>query len=326
MKKLVSIICVLSMCLSLTMPVLGANVNTAGGSAQIFVVNENGLYQPIGNSAVQAIFNSSTISADLTEDPDIFRVNSNNYLVRSFDNNFVMTERYEINPTSFDAEKYSDIPTDVLEQAKEEIDRQLERGNDNFTIEIYAPSSGIERNGWGGEYTYGPYQLKDYFIDLKYGRTDWVTKDGKDALEWADDLVNVVLSVAGIKSKKVSIYSAGMSALDFIVEQTGIKVTQTSTDDCIQTDTIYNKTGKSTYVLTNGNWLFSLQTAKVTITQINTYAFFHETGETPYSSAEKSDTMTTENWDNPQMAITMQGVGYTDSPIIHTVWDEKFVF
>lgn len=327
-KKLTSLALALVMCLSLCVPALAATsveLKNSKMEAVIFMDCGNGLYQPLDDGFLRNISADSTIQAISTANSDIYSVEANSYLVRSFENNYVLTERKEVDADTFDPKNYSDIPTEVLESLKAEIEKQQQVGNEELTVAVYVPAPTTARNYWGGIYTYGPYQLKDYFIELGNARTGWVEKKGTTASTWAAELRDVVISVVGLKSKKVSIFSTGKSVLEYALSRAGIsKLTTTTSHDTVQEDTVYRKLGKSTYVYENGNWFFSLGTTKVTVLELNTYSFFEETGSTTYVSENPNTTMTSENYDNPQMAIQMFAVGFMDAPIVHTVMGKQF--
>jgi len=322
-KKMMSLALALAMCLSLCVPAFAATSaesKSSENATAIFTDCGNGLYQPATGNSLRVISSDSTIQATSTENSDIYCIES-----RSFDNNYVLTERQEVDVDTFDPEDYSDIPVEVLENIKVEIEKQQQVGNEEFTVAIYAPASATARNYWGGIYTYGPYQLKDYFVELGNARTGWVEKKGTTASTWSSELTSVVISVVGLKSKKVSIFSTGISVLDYALKQAGIsKLSKTTSNDSVEEDTVYSKLGKSTYVLDNDAWLFSLGTTKVTLKELNTYSFFTETGSTSYISSNPNTTLTSENYDNPRMAIQMLGVGFFDDPIEHTVMGKSF--
>ena len=325
-KKLVSLFLALAMCLGLCVPAFAAD--TSRNSPTLFIEGANGLYKQANIGFTQAFSELSTVSATPTQNSNIFYVSSNNYLVRTFEDNYVLSERYNVDIHTFDPEDYLDIPIDVLEQLAEEINKQLQLKNEDFTATIYAPitASSTTRNHWGSIYSYGPYQLKDYFIELGNSHTGWVEKTGKSASDWAAKLYDAVLSTTGVVSKHVSVISAGISVLDFALEAAGIKVVpRASSDDYVTVDTVFNKLGKSTYVLENGDWQFSLQTASATVTTINTYCFYPETGKTPMSTSNPNTSIATENYNNPRKAIEMLGVGYSDDPIRYTVWDIEYI-
>ena len=294
----------------------------------------NGLYQITSPNSVNVRTSGSLIQATSTENEDVFYVSSNNYLVLSHDDNFVLTEKVAVDVNNFTPQNYQDIPIEVLNSLQQDIERQISMGNRDFTAAIYSPVAEVtyipnlsqsSRDSWGNEYPCGPYTLKDYFVELGNANTGMVSKRGTEASSWAASLFNLIISGGGVASKTVSIFGVGISALDFF-ESVFDQVQQTNTSDYISEDTVYNKLGKSTYVLDDDMWLFSLGTQKITITEVNVYQFYADDGHTSYESIPKNSVHKTENYDNPNMAIQMMGVGYMDPNYKHKVFDQTYVF
>lgn len=299
-----------------------------------FQSSGNGLYQINSPNSVNMHTRGALIQATSTENEDVFYMSSNKYLVLSYDDNYVLTEKVAVDVNDFSPQDYQDIPFEVLDSLQKDIERQISMGNRDFTAAIYSPvaevtyepnSSLSSQNYWGNEYPCGPYTLKDYFVELGNANTGMVSKRGKNASTWAASLFNLVISGGGLASKTVSIFGVGISALDFF-ESLFDKVEQTNTSDYISEDTVYNKLGKSTYVLDGDMWLFSLGTQKITITEVNVYQFYASDGHTSYEPISKNSVHKTENYDNPNMAIQMMGVGYMDPNYTHKVFDQTYVF
>lgn len=294
----------------------------------------NELYQICDQSSMNVRTSGTVIQATATENDDVFYVSSDNYLVLSHDKNYVLTEKVTVDVNNFSPQNYQGIPSEVLESLQKDIEKQISMGNRNFTAAIYSPVAEItytpniaksSRDSWGNEYPCGPYTLKDYFVELGNANTGMVSKRGREASSWAARLFNLIISGGGVASKTVSIFGVGISALDFF-ESLFDEVEQTNTSDYISEDTVYNKLGKSTYVLDGGMWLFSLGTQKITITEVNVYQFYADDGHTSYESIAKNSVHKTENYDNPNMAIQMMGVGYMDPNYNHKVFDQVYVF
>lgn len=294
----------------------------------------NGLYQINSPDSANMRTSGTLIQATSTENEDVFYVSSNNYLVLSHDDNYVLTEKVEVDVNSFSPQNYPNIPAEVLNGLQKDIERQITIGNRDFTAAIYSPVAEVtympnlsqsSRDSWGDEYPCGPYTLKDYFVELGNANTGMVSKRGTAVSSWAASLFNLIISGGGLASTEVSIFGVGISALD-VFESVFGRVEHTNTNDYISEDTVYNKLGKSTYVLLNDMWLFSLGTQKITITQVNVYQFYAYSGETSYENVPKNSVHKTENYDNPNMAIQMMGVGYMDPNYKHKVFDQTYVF
>lgn len=257
MRKFISIFLALVMCASLVVPAFAASADTTIDNPVCFEYSENGMFKPI-NDASRMRSSKNIISTTPTENPDVFHVEENNYLVRSYDDNYVMSLRYPIDAEHFDTQNYQDVPPEVLERVAAEIREQQLIGNNEFTVDIYGPAESTTRDGWGGVYPYGPYFLKDWFVDLKYAHTDMVEKKGSKAIDYADMLKEIIIETIKddmIEEINLPIFEKGITALDHILKVAGIeKLSQLSSNDYIKTDTVFHKMGKSVYVLDGSTW------------------------------------------------------------------------
>lgn len=330
-KRVLSAILAFTIAIS-CVPAYAVNYDVKEGSSVTFQSCGNGLYQISNPSPINLHTRGTVIHATATKNSDIFHVSSNNYLVLSHDSSYVLTEKISVDINSFSPKNYPKIPFEVLDGLQKDIETQFSRGNMDFTAAIYSPvaentyvsdSTLSNRAYWGSQYTCGPYTLKDYFVELGNANTGMVEKKGTNTNTWAKSLFNLIISAGGTVSTTISLFGVGISAFDFFVSLFG-KVERTNTKDYISVDTVYNKIGKSTYVLDGDMWLFSLGTQKATITQVNVYQFYADNGNTSYKNTMPNKVHKTENYDNPNMAIQMMGVGYMDPNIRYTVFDTTY--
>lgn len=304
----------------------------ASTDAVSFVDFGNGLFQPLNNKTVQSLSTVTTIQATPTDCAAIFHViDSDYYLVQSFEDNYVLTIQRNIDVTSFQVQDYPDIPSEILKQLELEINQQKAIGNDEFRAAVYKPAS-INRNSdggyWGDAYEYNSHQLKDYYIDMQSAHTGFVGMKGTKAAEWGNKLVNVIISVVGLGnnlvSTAISVVSTGVSVLDYLMDRFNLKTISTSSSDEVDIDLIYHKLIKNTYVEASGNWFFALSTFRITVTKINTYCFFKETGNTTFETSAQNKKVTSANYNNPAKAIEAGSDAYIDAPAKITIVDKVF--
>lgn len=220
MKRAISTILASSMIFGMSSTVLSDNLKAKEDSQEmvslvtegIFEYNGHGEFtksesasfsrnQNISNS-VDNLNNGGVITASPTNDTDLYKIDEEKYLSRAYDNTFLLVDKIDVNIDNFSENEDVFTSYHISEYAQQEMQEviaaQKELGNEEFSIEIYAPGEqddGIMPMGnapLGTRYynyysfVYGrSFDMMDYSIKYRTCYTDDVVVKGTSCLELA---------------------------------------------------------------------------------------------------------------------------------------------
>ncbi len=351
MKKFMSCILVITMMVALSAPVFAESVIST--DSLCFTYNGHGEFVAtpgnvimIKNQKIDTLQVGNKISAVPTVDKEIYAINnSDKFLVACSGDKYLLSDKIDVDTQNFENnienfEKYG-VSERLKNDMQSVIEEQTAIGNNNFTIEVYAPAL----NEATGEvsvmadeplgtryYTYyydGMYHnMKDYSVKYSNLSTGMIKKEGTATLNTAKNFVSFIVSSAGGVSEVVNAFGTYlgvvMSAYDLYKSLFGEVISGTA-NDYISTNLIYARIVKDTYAqdpvyLDYPN--IGCVTHKVWLSHNETYHFYHSKGRGELTSTELNKEIYTENFRDPAPYAIDNGISAThfDFPLMTTIY------
>ena len=334
-KKIIATVLTAAMAIGATVPAYADMNNDIKndeiGKQVCFRNNGHGQYILIQDTAIGAKnismqAGNDIIQAEVTDREDFYQISENQYLVQAYSNVYTLAKKIHLNPFDFNAnldvlDSYN-ISEALKEDIKENIEKEQNKNNDNFTVDLYVPSVNNAKNTTNVEYfDYNGYRIRNTIVDYGYLSTDLIKKDGSKAKNEAAALKNFGLSCAGCIYKTVGIFGAGKSALDLYIAKYGA-VSSGSATDKTYTTLLYNKYTKQTdcYNKAVSSWEEGCLSKSVYIYQNTTYQYYASNGKELFSQSPLSETYNSEHYTDVQFAINTAPVCYIDSDIYVTIY------
>ena len=317
MKKMISL------CLAAVMMTSGSVMafEKPQDDVTFFVEGEDRLFRT-GKAKAISDDSSAVLEAHPTENVEIFQVTGEEFLVHLYGDIYQRKKKLDVNVDRYqlgtDIAREYDLPIEVAEQISEVVREQTQHGNDSLEVAVFEPSvSFLSGNTTAGDpYQYKGYTMQDYITEYRH-MTAALESDGEDCKDIASSLVDLVISGTGIVSQKISIFGAGLSALDFYEKLHG-PVKKGMQTDRFYSNVSYDKLVKNTYVYNTaaGGYEKGCQTEKVWLEQQDTYQYYALNGAREYKENRLNITKYTENFKNaPEAAIKFFGPGRDDFPV-----------
>lgn len=308
-KKMMSLALALVMCMTLCVPAFANTISESPSYTVTLYPLGNGEYatSPMTRSPM-ARNSDDSISATVSEYEGMLAVSETSFLTPTGNNTYLLVDKIEIDTDNFDTslatlEDY-DIPEDYIEGIETTIAEQKRLGNEELKVSVFAPPTETSQNETRTAsanppiyYTYKRYRFKDIITQYSHMSSGMVEKTGKDTMNVARSITNLVISCVGVASKSVSLFGAGLSALA-VYEAAYGPVTYGATGDRLYTNIIYNKTVKETDSWSEGNqvWRYGLISYHADITRQETYQYYSAIGEGRLFSNDLNTTMSSEHF------------------------------
>ena len=274
MKKLLSGVLSLIMIVTFATPTFAVNFD-AVENTKSFIYNGQGEFIASGLnlSSMQKENNISSLNkgehiiAMPTDDSEIYMIlNSDKYLVACSENKYLLCDKIDIdiqnfsnNLENFDLYNVSDYLRNDMQNV---ILEQNALGNEDFKIELYAPSIidsdviSLQNDEPLGTRYYSYYydgvytNMKDYSVKYSDLSTGMIKKEGTSTVDVAKDFVSLIITSAGGIYEVVNAFGSfagvAMSAYDLFENAYGEVINGTA-DDYISTNIIYSRIVKETY-------------------------------------------------------------------------------
>lgn len=284
---------------------------------------------------------SDIVYATSTEYDGIYQLNDDKYVANVKDDIFLLVEKEDLNLEDIEANELifekNNLTSDLIQSIEENIQQQKAIENEDFEVSIFAPAtintkaSNARARSETSYYTYDGYNFKDTIVTYKNGSSGMQEiAAGTKTKNIASKLINLVISAVGIRSKSVSIFGAGLSALDVFVVDKG-PVSYGAVKDRLSGNLIYDKYEKLTAMADNGgsSYTFGYCTSyKVYIQRCDVYQFYVSTGESLTEEQGIWEYQYSENYLNPARKIenNLPKTTYTDGRIYSTFFGGKFYF
>lgn len=294
-----------------------------------FEISE-GLSMGLINENMNTLSDGDRVRVIETEDEEIYKINDNKYLTLAYDNKYLLSDKidvciddYESNHNMF--ERY-EISQNLRDEIRDVIDKQKELGNDDFKIEIFAPS--IAQNsdvqimadeplGYS-YYTYNYYNqtfyMRDYSVKYHNVRTDDYEESGAATLNKAKAFINFIIAITSNWSDTISAFSLGQSAYDVYSAMWG-PVGSGSSSDIMRTALVYSWIHKETIARDlYGEYAGSgCSSYKAWLDHHETYQYYGAVGEGYLTKPYIGEELYSEHFQNPApTAIDYGYTGYTD--------------
>ena len=351
MKKFISCFLVLAMMTTVIIPVSAERIAIGDTNNMLFAeyighgefeITEN-TSSGLVNNDINMVSNGDKVIVTSTEDEEIYKINENKYLTLAYDNKYLLTDKidvciddYESNYSVF--EEYN-VSQNIRDEIRTVIDKQKTLGNNDFKIEIFAPSITQPSNvqimadeplGYT-YYTYNYYNqtfyMRDYSVKYSNVRSDDYQVNGSTALNKAKAFVNFVVSIASNYSTTLYAYSLGQSAYQVYAATYG-NVGSGSSNDIIRTALVYSWIHKETIARDlYGEYAGSgCSSYKAWLDHHETYQYYGAIGQgylvKPYIGQE----LYSEHFQNPApTAIDYGYTGYTDYFLRTTIHGRSLV-
>lgn len=347
MKRFICLLLVLILTTSTITPALAyedANSSSASklrGSQTLatsttssFLSNGHGEYQLVipaeNNPSMYSTSTENSISATSTEDTDIYHVAGDQYLTHSHDNLYLLTTKIEIDPNNCDylelIEKYQ-VPQKTIEEIKAVSVAQAAFGNDIFSVEIYVPffrntsnsNESIapladEKLGYSYvNHTYGnkQYRIRNYMTKFSNVSPEMESILGSSASSTAKTFINLLISFAGVFSKSISVFGAGLSAYDYL-NSLGDSVITGDSQDKIEFAIVYDRILKNTDVYEMGMWSPAMTTHKVWLNRFDMRVFSGATGKSFFPQPSINSVIYSPHFNDYDFAVVMAPLDYFD--------------
>ena len=328
MKKFAAVVATAAMVCSVGMPAFA--VNEFNGVGEVTFQNDgHGQYTRL--DIREQVYNSvvgnelEVVQALPTEDEGFYKVSETQYLVQAYDDVYTMSSKVELDPIDVKAnteifEMY-EISEALQKDITENIERENRKNNSEFIVELYVPSTVMRETS---TFQYNGHLLRNVVANYKGSSVGPIGKEGVGTKDKANSLFNAILSTVGVKSKTVSLFGAGKSALDVFIAVHGPVIVGTS-DDKTWTMLDYNSHTKEIdyYNPIMACWEEGCLTRYAELTKNTTYQFYGSTGKSYTTEKTLSEVYTSEHYDDPQFAINTAPVLFIDGYIYTEFYDSK---
>ena len=332
MKKFISCLLCMSMLMGLSGPAFAASDRQTPNDVIKLREVGHGEYALVEDSSDRL---DDYITATATADSEIYHYKDNQYFLLNSPGSYILSDRIDVNTEDFDAnqtvfEKYHITDADQKEM-KAVIDGQKIIGNDEFSIEIYAPSATGETTTNYYNYTYNgtQYRLQDTVVAYRDIHVGPLVEEGTDVLGIAMTLGDIIISVSGATNVIVSLFGPARSAYDLYVALFG-KVTTGSSQDKIWVTLKYDRLHKTTSVYSNtlNTYRAGCVSHKVWIEWAKLYQYYKSAGEEYEKQFSVNKQIFSPNFESPQVKAIQFAGDYTfiDGYIETRVLGHRLIF
>lgn len=233
-----------------------------------------------------AILNNSInekVFAFKTKDPDIFRIFESNYIVKVNNENYQICKRISINSNYFLDKKTilaNDIPESVVKDIEDTMIGQINIGNSDLKVELYAPLSNEEHYGPTYHY-YSGWQLRDWITKYSsmYAET---TFKGTGARDVASRFTDLVMNIGGLFTKNpiFGFVSGSYGIAQSLLEFANLTTVYGQSGDSLHVKIIYDAWAKHTQIYHNNKWKPGLNSRMVQQRLLEIDQFYGQVGRT----------------------------------------------
>jgi hypothetical protein len=271
--------------------------NSQNKTLNFFRYEGNGLFEKTDNlvasddvvSSIKAVTIGDYVAA--TEYSfGSFVTDDNHYFIKAKENQYLLSDRIEIDRDSINDSialliEY-DVPENVLASISQELE-SIDNQPADYRIEVLMPSEIPENASSRGTraflpsgtsyYSYNSYSLKKVVVNSYSRTTTMKHKTGISALSTAQALASLVLSVAGIFNTYFSIVGSLHSVLDFFTNDYGSVPSAGSSDD-LGIAQIYDRSLEYVYVDISGNWICGAKSTAARMDHTEIYEYYQSKG------------------------------------------------
>ncbi len=338
MKRFISCFLILTIMTVMIIPVSAERIDIGNINNMLFAeyvghgefeITEN-ISSGLINNDINMISNGDKVIVTATEDEEIYKINEDKYLTLAYDDRYLLTDKidvcvddYESNYSVF--EEYN-VSQNIRDEIRDVISKQKALGNDEFKIEIFAPSVAQAGNVqiMADEplgYTYYTYNynnqtfyMRDYSVKYSNVRSDDCEITGSTALNKAKAFVNFVISITSNYSTALNAFSLGQSAYQVYAVMHG-NVGSGSSRDIIRTALVYSWIHKETIARDlYGEYAGSgCSSYKAWLDHHETYQYYDTVGEGELFKPYIGEELYSQHFQNPApTAIDYGYTGYVD--------------
>lgn len=327
MKKLLATLLTTVMVFNFGCIAFAANSNPA---SELFLNCGDGRYVNFAPTRTTLTNHFDVIEATPTETDGILWIEESLYLLETTESFYTIAERVNLNSHNNNANQtiYNayNIPERLQKDIAENIARENENGNPEFSVNLYVPPRASAQSTQELTYTTeNGHKCKDYVVTYSNCRTDPVDKNGVDAKSHADSLINFTLSAVGCVSETVGIFGAGKSAYDLFADLFG-SVKVGTQDDLTYSLLVYDKKTKDTFYYNPyiEEWEEGCFSYFVHMKRNDTYQFYGATGDSYLCKTDLSTKYTSEHYYDPDFAVLSAPICYIDAPIFIKLYGASF--
>lgn len=327
MRRITSILLVLALLISFPLTALAATPSKTSNSV-FFLDAGDGRYLNIGSTDTATTRSSQLIEAFPTETDGIYLISDSLYLVETTQRFFTLSEKVNLNSRNNSSNQviYNSygISERLQKDIAENIARERDNGNLEFSINLYVPANNSARSSQETTYTTeNGYTCKDYIVTYNNCRTDPVDKNGATAKTHADSFFNFVISAVGCVSTTVALFGAGKSAFDLFVDLHG-SVSSGTQSDLTYSLLVYDKKTKDTYYLNPyvNEWEEGCFSQYVSMKRNDTYQYYASNGESELIKTTLTKTYWTEHYYDPEFAVYSAPICFIDGYIFVDLYGE----
>lgn len=225
-------------------------------------------------------------------------LSDNTYVGKAEGTNYIQLDRIDIDVKNFNREdtvfQEYNISEETLDNIQETIAYAQENNNNQLEISLYSINPSLTEYISVGNNRYR--NTYEEVRDASFKPIETTGYNTKNNLSLAKSFFITVFSVC---SEDVNLVATGISLLQFIQNETGLRVATPTKDDWAYTSIFYDKLIKHTAIERNTTWQEGCVSQKLWINKAAVWAYFRSTGK----SDEKVDSPInkiyyTKNWNN----------------------------
>lgn len=330
MKKAISVFLTIVIAVTMTPFAFAIEANDVTGETVQFTSVGHGAFK-LGKSSsffsnrISDSVNANTgdtIVAYPTEDEEIFETSDGRYLTQAYDDLYLLTNKIDIDVDNLGQYRavfgINDISDELYVGIEDTIAEQKELGNEDFSVEIYIPSlvnnseiSSASRSGEttvSAEYIYsspglGKYRMKDYTVKYKNCNHQPVYWTGSIAKPSSESFITILISIAGIGYKSMSIFGIGISLYDLYKGVYG--EVEGSTKDSVNVSVVYDRLEKETklYLTSAQGFVTGKISHKVWLNYLSSLQFYQDKGQHLYNETIINSSYYSRYWDDNEQTI-----------------------